>query len=167
MIAQVIKLFWKTNSFKKIILWFLFSFKFMKEPRKEDYTILIQSMSILEFYGIINKLFTKLHNMTDPKIFDADVQENKTLAAFSYLYILCLIPLLLKRDSKFVQFHAKQGLVLFAGEVILHFVFWIPIIGWILFLMTIIIAAVGCLKAYNGEWWKGPFIYKWSQKIKF
>src|SRR3989339_630004 len=44
---------------------------------------------------------------------EQDVEENKTVAALSYAWILCLVPLLGKRNSKFAQFHAKQGLVLF------------------------------------------------------
>jgi hypothetical protein len=39
----------------------------------------------------------------DPK----DVADNKLVAALSYIWILFLIPLLAKRDSKFCQFHAK------------------------------------------------------------
>ena len=66
---------------------------------------------------------------------DSDVQQNKGMAALSYLGILCLILLLAKRDSKFAQFHAKQGLVLLIAEVILGFAAGllaiIPVIGWI------------------------------------
>ncbi len=105
--------------------------------------------------------------MTEKKIFDADIEENKVIAALSYLWILFLIPLLLKRDSKFVQFHAKQGLVLFIIEFIVSFIAWIPLIGWVLFLAVIITAILGFIKAYNGESWEIPFIYKWSQKMKF
>lgn len=103
---------------------------------------------------------------TEKKIFEADVEENKTFASISYLWILCLIPLLFKRQSKFAQFHGKQGFVLFIIEVIISLLMWIPVIGQILFLAAIIIAAIGFIKAYNGEWWEAPYIYKWSQKVK-
>ncbi len=105
--------------------------------------------------------------MTEQKVFDADVEENKIIAAMSYLWILFLIPLLLKRKSKFAQFHAKQGMILFVIDVIASFLVWIPIIGQLLFIVLLIISIIGIIKAYSGEYWKGPFIYEWSQKIKF
>lgn len=100
------------------------------------------------------------------KVYEADVEENKAMAALSYIWILCLIPLLLKRSSKFVQFHAKQGVVLFIVEMLVGLLMWIPIFGQLLLILCIIIAVLGVIKAYNGEWWKCPFIYEWSQKIK-
>lgn len=104
---------------------------------------------------------------TEKKVFEADVEENKTLAAMSYLWILCLVPLFFKKESKFVQFHAKQGFVLFIVEVIISLIIWIPVIGQILFLAAIIVAAIGLIKAYNGEWWEAPLIFKWTKKINF
>ena len=38
-----------------------------------------------------------------------EVEANKVLAAISYLGLLCLVPLFLKKSSPYVQFHAKQG----------------------------------------------------------
>lgn len=103
---------------------------------------------------------------TEKKVYESDVQENRILASVSYLWILCLVPLLFKRQSKFAQFHAKQGFVLFLVEVAISLLMWVPVIGQILFLAAIIIAAIGCIKAYNGEWWEAPYIYPWSLKIK-
>ncbi len=105
--------------------------------------------------------------MSDQKVFDADVEENKIIAAMSYLWILFLIPLLLKRKSKFAQFHARQGMILFVIDVIASFFIWVPIIGQLLFIVLLIVSIIGIIKAYSGEYWKGPFIYEWSQKIKF
>ncbi len=101
----------------------------------------------------------------EKKVYDADIEENKLMASFSYLWILCLVPLFLKRQSKFAQFHAKQGFILLVVEVIMSVLMWIPVIGKILFIGVIILAILGFIKAYNGEYWKMPFIYKWSQKI--
>jgi len=39
-----------------------------------------------------------------------DIEENKVLAIISYFWLLCLIPLLAKKDSPFAQFHAIRGL---------------------------------------------------------
>ena len=100
---------------------------------------------------------------------DPDVEANKILAAISYLWILCLIPLLTKKDSKFAQFHAKQGLVLFGIELIayvLSLLFYFLFIGQLISIALVVISIIGIIKAYNGEWYKMPYIYDWSQKIK-
>ena len=96
---------------------------------------------------------------------DADVEENKTMAALSYAWILCLVPLLGKRDSKFAQFHAKQGLVLFGVEIIVGLLWWFPIFGQLLMLALLVVSVAGIIKALNGEWWKIPYVYNWSKKI--
>ena len=102
----------------------------------------------------------------EKKVYEADVEENKLLAAVSYIWILFLIPLLSKRHSKFAQFHAKQGLVLFLAELVISLFAWVPLIGQLLIIVAIIISVLGFIKAYNGEWWQAPFIYKWSEKFK-
>jgi len=88
--------------------------------------------------------------MKKPDEFDAnDVEENKVFAALSYLGILVLIPLLVKKDSKFAMEHAKQGLVLFIIEIVLWFINLIPLIY-----------------ALQGKFWKIPFVYNWAQNFK-
>lgn len=96
---------------------------------------------------------------------DRDVEENKTIAALSYAWILCLVPLLGKRDSKFAQFHAKQGLILFIVEIAAGLVMWFPVLGQLLMLALLIFSVMGIIKALNGEWWKAPYLYEWSKKI--
>jgi len=48
---------------------------------------------------------------------DAEVQDAKFFAAVGYINILCFVPLFLKKDNKFAQFHGKQALVLFILEI--------------------------------------------------
>lgn len=106
--------------------------------------------------------------MTDKKsasTADKDVEANKIIAAFSYAWILCLVPLLAKKNSKFAQFHAKQGLVLFIVEIIASLIFWFPVFGQLLMLALVIVSVMGIIKALNGEWWEIPYIYEWSKKI--
>ena len=50
-----------------------------------------------------------------------DIKKNKKIAAIGYIGILCFIPLLLKPNSRFAHFHAKQGLILFIAEVLISF----------------------------------------------
>lgn len=48
---------------------------------------------------------------------DKQILEGKVYAILSYLSILCIIPLVLKKDNPFVLSHGKQGLVIFVGQV--------------------------------------------------
>ncbi len=94
-----------------------------------------------------------------------DVEENKLTAVLSYLWILFLIPLLTKKRSKFCQFHAKQGLVLFIIWLVGSLVFWFPLLGQVLMLTLLIVNIIAIVKAYNGEWWEIPYVYGWSKKF--
>ena len=106
----------------------------------------------------------------EEKIQDKDIQENKIIAALGYIGILCLIPLLAKKESKFALFHGKQGLVLFIAEIITYFIFVIPVLGWttgfILNTCWIILSVIGIIKASTGELWKMPVLSQYAEKIK-
>ena len=96
-----------------------------------------------------------------------DVEENAVMAALSYIWILCFVPLFLKKKSKFAQFHAKQGLLLFAVEIIWGWFFGIPIIGWALGLVVMFLAILGVVNALSGKYWEMPFLGKYAKKMKF
>lgn len=94
-----------------------------------------------------------------------DVEENKIIAALSYISVLSLVVLLIKRDSPFAQFHAKQGLVLFIVEVLGWLVYLIPFFGWILMVIFIFFSLLGFWNAYQGRWWNMPLASAFAKKI--
>ncbi|MBT4209478.1 MAG: hypothetical protein HOE19_00990 [Candidatus Komeilibacteria bacterium] len=96
-----------------------------------------------------------------------DVEENGVMAALSYVWVLCFIPLFLKRKSKFAQFHAKQGLLLFGVEILGSWFFPIPIIGWALGLVVMLLAILGVVNALSGNLWEMPFLGRYAKKMKF
>jgi len=100
---------------------------------------------------------------------DKDIEENKVLAAIGYIWILFLIPLLAKKDSKFCQFHGKQGMILFIAWIVLVVVGWVPFLGWIIFffgsIALIILSLVGLIKALTGEYWELPILGQYAKKI--
>lgn len=49
----------------------------------------------------------------------SDIEKNKQLAALSYMWIFSFIILLARRDSPFVQLHARQGFILFVLSIVL------------------------------------------------
>lgn len=92
---------------------------------------------------------------------DKDVQDNKLWAFVGYLGILCLIPLLAKKDSKFAQFHAKQGLIILIGM----FFIWIPFIGWLLGIVLFVFWIMGVINVFSGKMKKLPIIGDIAEKI--
>jgi len=101
---------------------------------------------------------------------DKDIEENKVVAALSYIGMLCLIALLVKKESKFAQFHGKQGLVLFIGWVSLWIIGMIPFIGWIIFfvgaIVLLVLSILGLTQTLSGNYWKIPFLSQYAEKIK-
>lgn len=106
---------------------------------------------------------------TPPPVKNKDAEDNKVLAVISYLGILCLIPLLLKKDSPFAQFHGKQGLILFLAWVIFRVVMIIPVLGWFVgllgVLMCLILAITGMVNAFRGEMKELPWIGHYAAKL--
>lgn len=83
-----------------------------------------------------------------------DIVNNKDLAAASYLWILSIIILLARRESSYVQFHARQGTFLF----VLSVVFWL--VPYVSYLNILVLAAmvVGFITALNGEYYSMPLV---------
>jgi len=92
---------------------------------------------------------------------DQDIEQNKIWALLSYFHVLFLIPLLAKRDSKFCQFHAKQGLLMF----ILWFFVWIPILGWLMGIALAIAWIIVVINVLQGKYWKIPVIGDYAEKL--
>lgn len=92
---------------------------------------------------------------------EQDIRENKFWALLSYLHYLFLIPLLAKKESKFAQFNAKQGLLMF----ILEFFIWIPIIGWLLGIALFIVWIIAVINVLQGKYWKIPVIGDYAEKL--
>ncbi len=89
--------------------------------------------------------------------------ESKLFAALSYLWILSVVMLFLKKDDEFVSFHAKQGLILFIAS----FIGWIPVIGWIIWFLVVAFMLIGFFKALSGEKWSIPLVGSLAKKINF
>ncbi len=63
------------------------------------------------------------------------------MIVLSYLWLLALVPLLVEKDDKEVQWHAKHGIVLMLAEI----VFWVAITVVQMALGTILGCVVGLL----------------------
>lgn len=90
-------------------------------------------------------------------------QDERLLAAISYIYFLAPIILLLKRGNDFVQFHARQGFVL----LLLSIAFWfLPFIAWLLNAIVFVGIVVGFIMALNGTRWRIPFVAGIAERFK-
>ena len=111
--------------------------------------------------------------MSEEQKVSEKTEENKdirVMAAIGYLWILCLVPLLTKRESEFAQWHGKQGLMLVVCSFLLWLVVWIPFIGWLVgFIGTIAIVILGVngiINALQGRYWEMPYLGEYAKKIK-
>ena len=92
---------------------------------------------------------------------------SNTAAALSYVlgWLTGIVFLLLEKDDKFVRFHAMQSIITFGTITLVSF---IPVIGWMLSPILMILAFVLWLllifKAYQGEKFKLPVIGDFAEK---
>ncbi len=104
-----------------------------------------------------------------PEGVDKDIEENKVLAAVGYIGILCLVPLLAKKDSKFCQFHGKQGLVLVIAWLIVFFIGIVPVLGWLISffgsILLLVLSILGLVNALSGKYWELPLLGQYAKKL--
>ncbi len=96
--------------------------------------------------------------------------ERDIVAIFSYLWILFLIPLFGYKNNSFVQFHAKQGLVLFIAHILILLILLIPVIGWIVGpiagIVWFVLVIIGIINVFKGEKTLLPIIGKFAGNPK-
>ncbi|MDP2272261.1 MAG: DUF4870 domain-containing protein [Archangium sp.] len=96
-------------------------------------------------------------------------EQDKIQLVLAYLGLLSLIPLLTVKDSEFVKWHAKQGLVLFIGLVIVNFLQVIPFIGQLVgcvaFIGYVVAVIMGVTKALKGERFPIPLVSDLASKF--
>ncbi len=98
-------------------------------------------------------------------------EQDKIMLVLAYLSILALIPLLTVKDSEYVKWHAKQGLVLAITVFVLSFVLgFIPVAGWIVGGCALPIGALalmvyGIIQAFKPNRWRIPLIADLADKF--
>lgn len=102
-----------------------------------------------------------MKNTSKVRVANAPEHERFT-AALSYVWVLSLYPLLMKKNSPFIQFHAKQGVVLFVIEI-LSFVFLV--FAPLVIILCVIASIMGIRAALAGQYWSIPFLGNLVKKI--
>ena len=90
-----------------------------------------------------------------------DIEQNKDIAAFSYLWVMSVIVYFLKKDaSPFIRFHSKQAMVLFGVSIIFAFV---PYLNRVLEVIVLVGCVFGFMAATQGQWKDVPFVGPFSR----
>ncbi len=97
-------------------------------------------------------------------------QDEKIIAAIGYIWLLFLIPLLLKKDNEYCQFHAKQGMVLFIFSLIVMILGGVPVLGWLIIMplgliVVIVFALLGFVNALHGRKWEMPYLGRFAKRV--
>ena len=106
---------------------------------------------------------------------------NVVMIILSYLGILAVIPFLVEKDDKEVQWHAKHGLVLVAAEILLFIALWfvtavlgavsgglgclITLFQPLLVLALIALHIVCMVKGVNGDRFTVPGVSQYADKF--
>lgn len=90
-----------------------------------------------------------------------DISANRIWAAMSYVLLLSLVLLLTKRDSAFVQFHARQGVVLFLFWLLM----WVDAIGFFVFWIWLVLTIICIVQALRGEYFSIPLVSRITRFI--
>ena len=100
---------------------------------------------------------------------DAAIHEGKFFAVIGYIFVLCFVPLILKKDNAFAQFHGRQALVLFIFELAAAIIKSIPVLGDVVFSFAYVALGIasllGIVHVLMNEYWKMPVVYSIASKI--
>ena len=80
-------------------------------------------------------------------------------------WITGFIFILVEQENKFVRFHAMQSIIVFAACSVAGAILgWIPFLGWVIPVISVILWIVLMVKAYRGEKLKAPWAGNLAEK---
>jgi uncharacterized membrane protein len=92
--------------------------------------------------------------------------EENVVGFFCYLlgFITGIVFLVVEKKSSFVKFHAKQSTITFLGLfVILVVIGWVPVLGTLVWIFTLILWLVLMIKALQGKRYSLPIVGKLAE----
>lgn len=122
----------------------------------------------------------------EPRLEDAtreEIEDGRILAAVAYLPALCFVGFAAAPTNRYVQFHARQGLILFGVEVAAWIALWIldasvgriPFLGLLVTaiarlavgLTLLAVTVYGVAKGASGSFARIPFLGDGIEKVPF
>jgi uncharacterized membrane protein len=80
-------------------------------------------------------------------------------------FITGIVFLVVEKKSSFVKFHARQSTITFLSLFVLFFIFgWIPIMGTLMLIFSLILWLVLMIKALRGERYSLPVVGKLAEE---
>ena len=92
--------------------------------------------------------------------------EENVAAFLCYLlgFVTGIVFLVVEKKSSFVKFHAKQSTITFLGLfVIIVVVGWVPVLGMLVWIFTLILWLVLMIKALQGKRYSLPIVGKLAE----
>ena len=86
---------------------------------------------------------------------------------FCYLlgFITGIVFLVVEKESAFVKFHAKQSTITFLALFVMILLFgWIPVVGILIWILSLILWLILMVKALRGEKYRLPFVGKMAEE---
>ncbi len=91
------------------------------------------------------------------------------MGIFCYLGILCLVPLATRRKDEFIDFHARQGAMIWIFTMMGLFSLYLPVIGPFIFGTTFVsgmfLSGMGILSVLTGRMLKIPVFHQLAQRF--
>ena len=82
---------------------------------------------------------------------------------FCYLFVFItgIVFLVVEKKSSFVKFHARQSTITFLILLVLS---WIPVVGFLFWILSIILWLLLMIKALQGQKYSLPIVGKWAEQ---
>jgi len=79
-------------------------------------------------------------------------------------FITGIVFLIVEKESRFVKFHAKQSTITFLGLFVISLLIgWIPVIGTLILIFSLILWLVLMIKALQGKRYSLPIVGKMAE----
>lgn len=80
-------------------------------------------------------------------------------------FITGIIFLIVEKESRFVKFHAKQSTITFLGIFVILVLFgWVPLIGLLIWVLSLILWLLLMVKALQGKRYLLPIVGKMAEE---
>jgi uncharacterized membrane protein len=107
--------------------------------------------------------------MEELKISEEEIKDGAPFAALAYVFFLWILTFISKKENRFAHFHAKQGIVIFIGEMVFGVLALLPLVGKAFYIVGLILFLVlslyGIYYALTGKTVRMPVISAIADKF--
>jgi uncharacterized membrane protein len=90
----------------------------------------------------------------------------KLLSALGYIGFLCVLPLVLRRDSKFCNYHGKQGLILAIFDMAIRLFSMFTGFYTVLLILFYLLLIYCIVRAFRGDYFTLPVVSELAGDLK-